>query len=194
MAPSLDPDTVVGLFERHGQLRYAGEPMTQLQHAWQCGQLARQGRATPALRLAAWLHDVGHLMSGLDGSPTVDGVDDRHESLAARALLLHFGPSVAGIVGLHVQAKRYLVATHETYARRLSPDSVRSLALQGGAMSAREAAEFMAGPLAHDALRLRLWDDAGKRPDWGPDTFGKAMDELRRLMRDVAPADIRRLS
>ena len=46
-------------------------------------------------------------------------------------------------VRLHVAAKRYLCTTESDYFSRLSADSVRSLALQGGNMSADEIAAVL---------------------------------------------------
>jgi len=181
----MSPETILALFRERGALAYEGEGITQLQHAFQCGHLAAAAGATPALQLAAWLHDVGHLMSGLDGSPTTRGIDDAHEHLAARALRLTFGDAVAEPVALHVQAKRYLVATHPPYQAQLSPDSRRSLALQGGPMDGDEALAFRGGRFAEDALRLRAWDERGKRPDWKPDSDDAALAELAELMSRV---------
>jgi gamma-butyrobetaine dioxygenase len=39
-----------------------------------------------------------------------------------------------------------------------------SLSLQGGPMSAEEAAAFLAGPFAQQAIKLRHWDDDAKIP------------------------------
>jgi len=175
---------ILTVYARQGGLAYEGEGITQWQHAWQCGHLAAQAQATPALQLAAWLHDLGHLLTGLDDTPTLRGHDDRHEALAAQALAPVFGPAVAEPVALHVQAKRYLVATRPAYRERLSADSVRSLALQGGPMDAAACRAFEALPHAEDALRLRAWDDQGKKPDRHPDAF--AAQALADLMRRVA--------
>ena len=49
--------------------------------------------------------------------------------------------------------------------RRLSDDSKRSLALQGGVFSAEQAAAFIAQPGARDAVLLRQWDDLAKQAD-----------------------------
>ena len=83
---------------------------------------------------------------------------------------------MAGIVALHVEAKRYLVATEPGYGGALGPDSVASLAGQGGAASPRDTAAFAALPLAFAALALRRADDGGKveglvvgdLPSWVP--------------------------
>ena len=72
------------------------------------------------------------------------------------------GERVAGLVGLHVEAKRYLVATEPGYGGVLAADSVVSLGRQGGAMSPDEAAAFEALPWPPMPSRLRRADDAAK--------------------------------
>lgn len=179
------PHEIVELYARKGGLAYPGEAVTQLQHAWQCAQLAARAGAKPALRLAAWLHDIGHLYADEPGATTLAGIDARHESRGAAALRPLFGDAVAAPVAMHVEAKRYLVGAHEGYFARLSEVSVRSLALQGGPMSKEEQARFEAQPFFQDALRLRAWDDAGKVGDWAmPDTEA-VLAELAELMDAV---------
>lgn len=161
------PHEIVELYARKGGLAYPGEAVTQLQHAWQCAQLAARAGATPALRLAAWLHDIGHLYADEPGATTLAGIDARHESRGAAALRPLFGDGRGG------------------YFARLSEVSVRSLALQGGPMSKEEQARFEAQPFFQDALRLRAWDDAGKVGDWAmPDTEA-VLAELAELMDAV---------
>jgi gamma-butyrobetaine dioxygenase len=89
-------------------------------------------------------------------------VDTQHEEVAHAFLCEHFGPEIAEPIRMHVAAKRYLCATEPEYMGRLSPASVLSLELQGGAYSPDEVAEFDASPYAQDAVRLRRWDDVGK--------------------------------
>lgn len=179
---------ILALYRLRGVLAYEGEGVTQLQHGWQCGRLARLADATPALQLAAWLHDLGHLMTGWEGSPTVRGLDDAHESLAARVLTPLFGPAVGEPVALHVAAKRCLVGSQPGYRETLSPDSVRSLALQGGPMSTSECEAFLARPHAREALRLRVWDDRAKEPGLQPPGGEGALEELATLMHQVLAA------
>jgi phosphonate degradation associated HDIG domain protein len=179
------PTDLIALWSAKGHVAYQGEGVSQLEHAWQCGRLALQARASAELQLAAWLHDIGHLMTTLEGSPTVAGIDDVHEHLGAAALTTLFGAGVGQPVALHVAAKRYLVASQSAYAASLSPDSVRSLALQGGPMTSEECAAFIARPHARDALRLRTWDDLAKRADLAP---AAALDELSALMTAVLAA------
>jgi predicted HD phosphohydrolase len=78
-----------------------------------------------------------------------------------------------------------LVSTRETYARKLSPDSVRSLQLQGGHMTPQECAAFEVEPFFADAVRLRVWDDLGKKSGWFEDTRQDALEHLTQLMHRV---------
>lgn len=110
------------------------------------------------------------------------GEDDRHEAVAADILAPLFGSAVAEPVRLHVQAKRYLVTTNKAYAAKLSQDSSRSLGLQGGAMSAQECASFEMQPYFKDALKLRVWDDLGKKKAWFEDSREDALQYLEKLM------------
>ena len=165
------------LFAHLGQRAYAGEPVTQLEHALQSGLLAEEAGAREALVTAAFLHDLGHLINDQGTqenhyTPTLRGIDDRHEYVALPRLRELFGDAVLTPIRLHVDAKRYLCArgdaghggrmTGAQYLAALSPDSKRSLQLQGGVFSAAEADAFIAMPHAADALRVRLWDDAAK--------------------------------
>jgi predicted HD phosphohydrolase len=177
--------TILELFRTKGDLAYEGEGITQIAHGWQCAQLALQSGATPELQLASWLHDIGHLLSRLEGTPTLQGIDDRHENTGARWLDTLWGPVVAEPVRLHVAAKRHLVATYPEYRARLSDDSVRSLELQGGPMSTEESVQFLASPYALDAQQLRAWDDTGKRVGWFASNNDAALAQLESLMGQV---------
>jgi [1-hydroxy-2-(trimethylamino)ethyl]phosphonate dioxygenase len=79
-------------------------------------------------------------------------VDDRHEQIGHDFLERCFGPELTKPVRLHVAAKRYLYATEADYFDRLSGDSVRSLALQGGPMSKQEVEASAALPQSAAAV------------------------------------------
>jgi predicted HD phosphohydrolase len=182
MPQALAPAAILTPFQTRGGIAYDGEGDSQLVHAWQTAQLANRANASAELQLAAWLHDIGHLMTGLEGSPTLLGIDDSHEALGAGARFPLFSAAVAEPVRQHVAAKRYRVATQPAYRDSLSADSIRSLALQGGAMSELECAEFLKSPHSRDALRLRAWDDLAKDGDWLPIDEISALDELTELI------------
>ncbi len=163
-------DEVIALLEKSGGDEYFGEAVSKLQHALQCAWHAQQAHADEELVLAALLHDVGHLF---DKEGTVR--DERvgvvnHDEMGAQWLLARgFSPRLAALVGGHVDAKRYLTATHPDYLQRLSPASMETLQLQGGPMSAEDLADYASQPELRDMLRLRSWDEMAKDPAWrGP--------------------------
>jgi phosphonate degradation associated HDIG domain protein len=150
------------LFARYGDIAYGGEPVTQLEHALQSAQLAQRDDAGDELVTAALLHDLGHLLNRLGDTPTARGIDDKHQFFAIPFLRGLFPPAVIEPVRMHVDAKRALCAFEPGYHETLSPDSRRSLELQGGIFSPGEAEAFAARPFAREAMRLRRWDDAAK--------------------------------
>ena len=153
------------LFARHGGAQYSGEPVTQLEHALQTAHFAEQSGAGDALVTASLLHDLGHLLNQQGETPTLRGIDDTHQYYALPFLRGLFPDAVLDAIKLHVDAKRYLCRVDDAYHARLSDDSKRSLALQGGIFDAPAAAAFVAQPGAGDAVRLRQWDDRAKEPD-----------------------------
>ena len=172
------------LYQEKGDLHYEGEGVTQLAHAWQCGQLAKAEGASPQLQLAVWLHDIGHLLSKKEGTPTTYGHDDRHEHVGGNYLANIFSEEVSQPVLMHVLAKRYLVTTYPDYRQSLSADSIRSLELQGGEMSENECSQFIGRPFAKDAMSLRRWDDIAKNPDLKMPLKADVISELLKLAKE----------
>ncbi|MEM1334815.1 MAG: phytanoyl-CoA dioxygenase family protein, partial [Actinomycetota bacterium] len=175
-------DAIVDLYERKGQSHY-DEVVTQMSHARQCGSQAMAHRATPETIVAAFLHDIGHLLvDEHDGNGDFLDRDLHHEDVGARFLANWFGPAVTEPIRLHVPAKRYLCAVDATYHDGLSEASVRSLVVQGGPMSHSEVEEFEGNDGFEAAVDLRRWDDAAKTA--GAPTA--ALDTFRTLIESVA--------
>jgi phosphonate degradation associated HDIG domain protein len=160
------------LFARHGAAQYSGEPVTQLEHALQTAHFAEQSEASDELVTACLLHDLGHLLNPQGETPTLRGVDDTHQYFALPFLRRLFPDAVLQPIKLHVDAKRYLCHVDSDYYDRLSPDSKRSLALQGGVFDVAAAAAFLALPGARDAVVLRQWDDLAKQADLATPSLG----------------------
>ncbi len=132
-----------------------GLPLSQLDHALQTAALLAHLRPSDdGLAAAGLVHDLGHLLPG--------ATDETHAATAAAAVRGALGERVAAIVALHVEAKRYLVATEGGYGAVLSTDSVASLDRQGGGLSPEAAAAFLGLRWAADAVELRRADDRGK--------------------------------
>ena len=131
--------------------------LTELDHGLQTAAiLAACAPDDIGVQVAGLVHDLAHPWDG-PGQP-------RHATMGAAAVVDVLGERVAALIRSHVPAKRYLVATRPDYAAVLSPDSVMTLAAQGGPMSAQEVAEFEAQPDLMAAVQLREADDGAKVP------------------------------
>ena len=183
-------ETIGELFAGPGARDYLGEPVTIGEHLLQAAALAEAAGADSPLVAAALLHDIGHLLGekpssrgGLGGSSPRASTDVRHGEAGARWLSQWFGEAVTEPVRLHVAAKRYLCAVDAGYFGLLSAESVRTLSLQGGPMTAAEAAAFEALPHARDAVAVRRWDDQAKDPAITPPGFAHFAPLLEVLAR-----------
>ncbi|MEM9040954.1 MAG: HD domain-containing protein [Actinomycetota bacterium] len=160
--PAEVADAIFDLYRRRGESNY-DEVVTQTSHAAQCGQLALDDGANAPTIVAAFLHDIGHLLAG-ERDDRADFLDRdlRHEDIGARFLANWFGPEVTEPIRLHVPAKRYLCAIDPSYHDGLSEASVRSLVLQGGPMTPSEVIAFEELDGHDGAVSLRRWDDGAK--------------------------------
>jgi phosphonate degradation associated HDIG domain protein len=185
---ALSLNDIRGLFEQYGALAYSGEPVSQLEHALQSGALAEEEGASDELVAAAFLHDLGHLLNLQGETPTGRGIDDLHQYFALPFLRPVLSDAVLEPIRLHVDAKRCLCAIDDAYFGRLSADSVRSLALQGGVFSQDEADVFLKKPYAEDALRLRKWDDRAKEANRPTPELDHYLGVVERVMQRHAMA------
>ena len=178
-------ETIGELFAGPEARDHLGEPVPIGEHMLQAGALAEAAGAEAALVAAALLHDIGHLSGGtsLWGAGGPGGTEDRHGESGARWLSQWFGAAVTEPVRLHVPAKRYLCAADAGYFGLLSAESVRTLSLQGGPMTAAEVAAFEALPHARDAAAVRRWDDQAKDPAVTPPRFAHFAPLLEALVR-----------
>lgn len=156
---------IFSLYEKHGAGEYAGEKVTQLQHMVQAGELAKQAGYDDEVILAAFLHDIGHILETeheqMDGFGTVD-----HEKVGADFLRERgFSERLARLVENHVSAKRYLTFKDDSYYKSLSDASKKTLEYQGGRMNAAEAKEFEEDELFHEFIAMRKWDEQAKEED-----------------------------
>lgn len=156
--------TINQLFESQGDEQYFGEHISQFEHAAQAALLAQKQGYDAEIQVAAFLHDIGHLLP-------VTSTDDlmeiygrvNHEKVAADWLRENgFSEKIAVLIENHVAAKRYLTYINEYYYRGLSEASKKTLEFQGGKMTQEEAHEFEQMPYFDLIIKLRRWDDAAK--------------------------------
>lgn len=188
MTPDAMLDLLSDLLVRRGGETYLGEAVTMQTHMLQSACLAETDGASDALIAASLLHDIGHIAGGAGPDDAAQGIDLVHEAEGARLLSALFPPVVVACVRLHVAAKRYLCATDAAYGAALSPASVASLRLQGGAMRPAELAAFRGLPFSAEALRVRRWDDAAKVPGAPTPPLAHYLPLLRRVLAEGSGA------
>ena len=155
---------VFDLYEKHGADEYAGEKVSQLEHMCQAAQFAMEEGYDDEVVLAAFLHDVGHLLPIHDESESMDGYGMMdHEKVGADYLRrLGFSERMCKLIASHVNAKRYLTWKYPAYYEQLSGASKKTLEYQGGRMQEAEAGKFEADPLFDLYIKMRRWDEAAK--------------------------------
>lgn len=172
------------LFEEHGRIEYDGDGTSLIEHSLQTALQAERENAGDELVAAALLHDLGHLLNRQGDTPSARGIDDQHQYFAIPFLRGVFGPAVIEPIRLHVDAKRALCVLEPAYYDALTDDSKRSLELQGGVFTREQTDAFLSKPFAHDAMRLRRWDDGAK-------VSGASTPPLRHFLEAVARAAAR---
>jgi predicted HD phosphohydrolase len=147
-----------------------------LAHALQCGALLRAEHPDdPELAVAGLVHDIADVVYPDD--------HDDHDRRGAELVGTLLGPRVARLVGAHVVAKRYLVATEPAYRNQLSIRSAETLAEQGDALAGGDLAALAADPDLEAILDLRRADEHAKDPAArvpGLDSWRDALESLAR--------------
>ncbi len=184
----LTPDNIVAflgdIFDRRGDEEYLGEPVTMAEHMLQGAHFAERANEPETIIVSALLHDIGHFTSEF-GTFSMDDTEDKlHEEAGAMVLEQFFPTLVTDCVRHHVAAKRYLCATRPEYFNRLSNASVHSLNLQGGPMSESEVSEFKKQPNLAGIIKVRHYDDAGKRVDLTTKPYSHYAPMVQRIVDD----------
>jgi phosphonate degradation associated HDIG domain protein len=156
-------DRIFSIFQQYGNRHY-GENVSELEHALQTAEFAKQSGESDSIVLSCLLHDYGHMLHDLGEDIAQHGVDAKHEVIGATLLKDLFPEMILEPIRQHVAAKRYLCWKVPAYAQGLSESSSLSLQLQGGPMNDVEAQEFESNPHFAACLKVRRYDDMGKVP------------------------------
>ncbi len=158
---------IMDLYEKYGDEDYDGEPVSQTSHMVQCSMEAMAEGEDEELILGSFLHDIGHLLKHVEATEEMgDFGFINHEGIGAQYLKEKgFSNRICTMVENHVNAKRYLVATDETYQAKLSEASLQTLQWQGGPMHEFEIILFEQHPFFDDIIKVRLWDEKAKQED-----------------------------
>jgi predicted HD phosphohydrolase len=156
-----------------------GEPelgLSAREHATQAAEFAL-ATGDDELVAAALLHDLGHAEYGHD-----------HGRWARDTLADCFSERVIWLIEHHITAKRYACWADPDYYLKLSADSKRTLALQGGPLDAEAAGDFASHPLFDQVMRLREWDEASKHGGVVPRPVEAYWPHVERAMRTMDSA------
>lgn len=157
-------DEIRTIFLSQGDEQYYGEPISQFEHAAQSAILAEKSGFDSEVQIAAFLHDIGHLLPAASEEELMETYGRKdHEGVAADWLRNRgFSEKIAALVENHVNAKRYLCYANLAYYNNLSDASKHTLEFQGGKMEKEEAEAFEQNPYFDVIIRMRRWDEAAK--------------------------------
>lgn len=160
-------EEVFGLYEKHGNADYIGEPVSQIEHMSQSAQLAIDQGCDDEIVLAAFFHDIGHICVMQNAANSMGGYGVKsHEKVGADFIRQKgFPERMARLVESHVTAKRYLTFKYPEYYDALSEASKKTLEYQGGKMTAEEAAAFEAADIFEASILMRKWDELAKETE-----------------------------
>src|SRR6185295_14068574 len=103
-------DEILTLYKMYGNEDYIGEPVSQVEHMCQCAQLAEKEGCDDEVILAAFFHDIGHLLQHIVPVESMSGygIADHEKIGAAYLAAKGFSDKITKLVASHVHAKRYL--------------------------------------------------------------------------------------
>lgn len=168
-------DQLLALLAR-GDGVYDEPEIDGLFHALQCGaNLHTSHPADPELAVAGLVHDIADIAFPDDHGD--------HAQRGAELIEPLLGARVARLVGAHVAAKRYLVATDPAYRAQLSARSIETLRLQGEALDTPAITVLAADPDIDAILELRRADERAKDPDAAPPELATWRPLLEKVAR-----------
>jgi predicted HD phosphohydrolase len=164
-------DEIISKFRIKGHLQF-GDKVSVLSRSFQTGLKAYELGLHPSIVVAAFLHDIGHLVPRQEflriGNREFWGVEN-HENIGAEYLKIHgFTAPVITPVRNHVLAKRYLCFKDPDYTQKLSTASKVTLSFQGGPMNIKEAVAFEEDPFFNSSVQLRYLIEESKDPSFVP--------------------------
>lgn len=147
---------ITRLLKVRGDQRSALQPVSPLEHALQCAQLAEQAMVSDELIVAALLHDLGHLLRSdqMQRPGHTHPDDDLHPAIAVSFLRGLLPDAVLGPIRLQHEARRHVCGNHPG---------------------------FLHQPYATDALRLSQWDDLAQVPGHPTPPLSRYISKLDRL-------------
>lgn len=164
MNKSIIINEIFDLYKNYGHHDYIGEPVSQTEHMILAALVAEEEKYDDECILAAFFHDIGHLLGLKKKLPQMDswGTVDHDKEGANYLREKGFTERLCSLVENHVLAKRYLVSTNKEYYNKLSEASKQTFMHQGGLMSSEELKQFEEDPLKDLYIKFREWEEKAK--------------------------------
>lgn len=156
------------LYERYGKNDYIGENISILSHSIQTAMMAEQYTNNSEIILAAFFHDIGHLVGFMLNLKQMDDLGTLDHDKIGASYLRHYKlpEQLCQLVENHVSAKRYLVSkdvdVDGDYMKKLSKASQETLNYQGGPMTIDEQIKYEQDPLKDMYVKFRQWEEKSK--------------------------------
>lgn len=159
MNPTASVQEIMQLFHQKGQEIYC-EGINIIEHMVQCANLAAKETTDEEIILAAFLHDVGHLLD----TKQLESFDGKNHAFIGAKFVQSkgFSTRIVVLIQNHIEAKRYLALVDPLYYQDLSELSKQNLAAQGGRMTTAEAMTFEESPYYEWNVKMRKWFEADK--------------------------------
>tara|TARA_B100000965_G_scaffold108235_1_gene89452 strand:- start:558 stop:1130 length:573 start_codon:yes stop_codon:yes gene_type:complete len=165
---SNDPDQFISdlteWYNTAGQNKY-DEIVSISDHMLQAATIAHEEGAKKTEILSCLFHDVGHMIIDHDDRYKNEDRNKFHETVAKDYLSQIFIDDVVGPIENHVNAKRWLCTTNQSYYDLLSPASKQSFKEQGSYMSDEEIKNFISSKYFESSVKVREIDDRAKFRD-----------------------------
>ena len=176
-------NSIRNLILKNGHMTY-GETMTVLSHSVQSGLIATRKNFDDHLVVAAFLHDIGHMLPiAIDKDMNGYGSIDHEASGADYLQKSGFAEEVTMPIRNHVLSKRYLCTVNENYYATLSDASKKTMEYQGGLLDNDSVVAFENQLYFESSLELRYIDDEAKEEDFV--VTEEQIDEFLRLAEKV---------
>ena len=159
---------IINSFKIASTIQYGESAVSELEHALQCAELADHAGADEELVVACMLHDVARFavpqeqISDTLQSASVTADARGHGEVAAELMHGLLPERSLFCIRYHAEAKQYLCQTNESYRNKLSAASVATMKIQSSSTDQEKLNTLAAHEWWGDALRVRVWDDAGK--------------------------------
>jgi len=159
-------EEILTLYREHGSIHY-GERCSVNSHSFQAGIIAREKGLSEDMILAAFLHDIGHLLPLTHEQYQAESMGgfgmEQHDKIGELYLAERgFSDLIQATVRNHVDAKRYLAFAEEGYLDKISSASMETMKYQGGIMKKDEAREFEKKPFFKESIQIRKIGEEAK--------------------------------